>query len=37
MKLARIIALFSLSVVLFFSLYASLKDIGKSQEGSLRI
>jgi len=37
MKLARIIAPFSLSALLFILSYVSLKDIGKRQEGSLRI
>ena len=37
MKLARIIAPFSLSAVLLILSYASLKDIGKGQEDSLRI
>ncbi len=37
MKLARIIAPFNLSTVLFILSYASLKDIGKGQEDSLRI
>ena len=37
MKLARIIAPFSLSAVLSILAYLSLKDIGKGQEGSLRI
>jgi hypothetical protein len=37
MKLARIIAPFSLSAVLFILSYVPLKDIGKGQEGSLRI
>ena len=37
MKLARIIAPFSLSAVLFILSHVSLKDIGKGQEGSLRI
>jgi hypothetical protein len=37
MKLARIIAPFSLSAVLFILSYVSLIDIGKGHEGSLRI
>ena len=37
MKLARIMAPFGLSAVLFILAYLSLKDIGKGQEGSLLI
>ncbi len=37
MKVARIVAPFGLSAVLFMLSYMSLKDIGKGQEGSLRI
>ena len=37
MKVARIVAPFGLSAVLFILAYLSLKDIGKGQEGSLRI
>jgi hypothetical protein len=37
MKVARIIAPFSLSAVVFILSYVSLKEIGKGQKGLLRI
>jgi len=37
MKVAKIVAPFGLSAVLFILSYLSLKDIGEGQEGSLLI